>query len=90
MQRKLINGKIYKEIDFEEVVSTHNDKGDIFYHIFYGDVDWHKDGYRRKAISIFMKYGERISFQTPPNIPLEDLTKVEQAIEKLKKRNGLI
>jgi hypothetical protein len=87
MEKKLIDGEVYKEIDFEEVVSSHNDKGDILYHIFYGDVDWHKDGNLQKAICIFMKYNNRISFQTPANILLKDLFRVEEGIAKLKARN---
>ncbi|NRT90889.1 hypothetical protein [Clostridium beijerinckii] len=87
MEKKFINGQVYKEIDFEEVVSSHNDKGDILYHIFYGDVDWHRDGNLQKALCIFMKYNNKISFQTPANVLLTDLLIVEEAISRLKARN---
>lgn len=90
MEKKLINGEIYNETDFEEVLSNHNNEGNIFYHIFYGNVDWHKDGNIHKAICIFMKYNGKVSFQTPANILLEDLSKVEEAITRLKARNIVI
>lgn len=89
MKNNLIKGKIYKEIDYEEVLSHHNSNGTIFYHIFYGEVDWHKDGQNRKAICIFMRYGDRINFRTPANILLEDLNAVEECIDKLKSRNNI-
>ncbi|NOW92383.1 hypothetical protein BCD91_004406 [Clostridium beijerinckii] len=87
MEKKLINGKVYKETDFEEVVSSHNEDGSVFYHIFYGDVDWHKNGNRQKAICVFMRYGDRVNVRTPANILLKDLLKVEEAIAILKSRN---
>lgn len=87
MDKKLINGEVYKEIDFEEVVSSHNARGDIFYHIFYGDVDWKKDGNLQKAICIFMKYDEKVNTRTPANILLQDLSRVEEAMARLKARN---
>lgn len=87
MERKLISGKVYKEIDFEEVQSSHNDKGDIFYHVFYGNVDWKKDGNEQKAICVFMKYNGKVNVITPANVLLKDMFKVEEAIARLKARN---
>lgn len=87
MVRKLINGEVYKEIDYEEVASSHNNQGDIFYHIFYGDVDWQRDGNTQKAICIFMKYDNKVNVRTPANVLLKDLFRVEEAIATLKARN---
>jgi hypothetical protein len=87
MEKKLINGEVYKEIDFEEIISSHNNQGDIFYHIFYGDVDWQRDGNTQKGICIFMKYDNKVNVRTPANILLKDLFRVEEAIARLKARN---
>jgi hypothetical protein len=86
---KLINGKIYKEIDFEEILSSHNNIGSIYYHIFYGDVDWHQDGQLKKAICIFMRYDDKVNFRTPANILINDLKSVEDGIRNLKLRNNI-
>lgn len=90
MERKLMNGKVYKEIDFEEVLSSHSGQSDIFYHVFYGTVDWNKDGNEQKAICIFMKYKGKVNVLSPANVLISDLFKVEEAIAKVKQRNLIL
>ncbi|GIM29314.1 hypothetical protein CPJCM30710_19800 [Clostridium polyendosporum] len=89
MSESVVYGKVYDEIKVQSMHSSTTK-----YVVRCGDVSWGRDGNYKPVIYVLMEYKEHLeTYTNPPHYMIEpdvtgisDITKVINAIEKLKKK----
>jgi hypothetical protein len=86
---------VYQEWDRELVQTSYHP--DFYYRIFFGTVDWERNGDLRRAYTVFIQKGNsgdwdlakrEIIFRMPAHILNEDLDKVMVALDVLRRRTA--